>query len=440
MSRFSPFARATLFTLAMSTVVFAAEPPREWIDPDTGHRVVRLSDEPGTASLYFHQDAFTRDGTRTIVITPHGLATINLTTRETKLIVPDAQYRVESSAGIEVGRKTGRVYYLQDHAVWSVDPDTLERHEVVKLPADGTMSDLNADETLIVGATTEPDPHRPQINTWPPPGTKMHAADGRLLTFAEMREVLINQRLEQRVPMTLFTLDLRTGEQRTILRTTDWIGHIQFSPTDPSLILFCHEGNWHQVDRTWAVRADGSGLKLLHYRTMPYEIEGHEFFSFDGAMAYYDLQTPRSGQFWLAGVHLATGDRVRYPLERVQWSVHYNQSHDGKLFSGDGGGPNSVANRTPLPDNKPLDPPGNGMWMYLFTPQDVPAETLKVGDDTIKIGKLSAERLVNLSMHDYTLEPNGVFSPDNKWLIFRSNMSGASHVYAVELRKSAEVK
>ena len=31
--------------------------PTEWIDPDTGHRVIRLSREPGTASLYFHQNA-----------------------------------------------------------------------------------------------------------------------------------------------------------------------------------------------------------------------------------------------------------------------------------------------------------------------------------------------------------------------------------------------
>jgi hypothetical protein len=29
----------------------AKQPPRDWIDPDTGHRVVRLSDEPGSQSL-----------------------------------------------------------------------------------------------------------------------------------------------------------------------------------------------------------------------------------------------------------------------------------------------------------------------------------------------------------------------------------------------------
>jgi oligogalacturonide lyase len=201
-------------------------------------------------------------------------------------------------------------------------------------------------------------------------------------------------------------------------------------------ILFCHEGDWHMVDRTWTILADGSGLKLLHPRTMQYEIEGHEFFSHDGQWAFYDLQTPRSGQFWLAGVNIATGERIRYPLKREEWSVHYNQSHDGKLFSGDGGGPGSVANRTPLPERAPLNPPGNGMWMYLFTPQEVPSETLDVAGEKVRIGKLTSERLVNLSMHDYTLEPNGIFSPDNKWLVFRSNMSGQPHTYAVELKKS----
>src|SRR5438445_647185 len=29
-------------------------PPKTWIDPDTGHRVTRLTDEPGSASFYFN--------------------------------------------------------------------------------------------------------------------------------------------------------------------------------------------------------------------------------------------------------------------------------------------------------------------------------------------------------------------------------------------------
>ena len=55
-----------------------AAPPKTWIDPDTGHRVIRLSREDGTASLYFHQNAYSADGKKLVVTNPHGIATINL--------------------------------------------------------------------------------------------------------------------------------------------------------------------------------------------------------------------------------------------------------------------------------------------------------------------------------------------------------------------------
>ena len=139
---------------------------------------------------------------------------------------------------------------------------------------------------------------------------------------------------------------------------------------------------------------------------MEMEIAGHEFFGPDGRTIWYDLQTPRGKEFWLAGHDLLTGRTTRYAVEREHWSVHYNISHDGKLLAGDGGGPRSVA------------APGNGQWIYLFTPAD---------------GALRARKLVDLSAHDYRLEPNVAFTPDGKWVIFGSNMHGAPHVYAVEL-------
>src|SRR5476649_1773609 len=77
-------------TLALARCLHAAdEPPTDWIDPDTGHRVIRLSREPGTASLYFNQNAYTADGKKIIVTTPGGgIAAIDLQTREVKPLVP----------------------------------------------------------------------------------------------------------------------------------------------------------------------------------------------------------------------------------------------------------------------------------------------------------------------------------------------------------------
>ena len=42
---------------------------------------------------------------------------------------------------------------------------------------------------------------------------------------------------------------------------------------------------------------------------------------------------------------------------------------------------------------------------------------------------------MDLSKHNYSLEPNVTFTPDNRWIIFRSNMHGPTHTYAVEIAK-----
>ena len=414
-------------TIATSLALRAAEePPREWIDADTGHRIVRLSREPDTLSLYFHQDAFTPDGKKMVVLAPGGLVLIDLATRENRLLVPGVKYRAQSSGGLEVGRKTGRIFYVQEGTVFAADSATGAIQRLVALPPGGAMSDINADETLLVGAITDGGPQNSVSVGWPAPGTTMKSPDGRELTFAEKREVMINERLEKRLPMTLFTIDLRTGARKDVLHTTDWLGHIQFSPVDPTLIMFCHEGNWHKVDRIWTIHTDGSTFTKIHSRTMNMEIAGHEFFGQDGAHIWYDLQTPRGEDFWVAGFELSSGRRTWYHLQRNEWSVHFNVSPDGSLFAGDGGDAEMVAH---APDGK---------WIRLFRPQGIPDVAGIAAPDAenlIHPGFFQSERLVNMAKHNYTLEPNVHFTPDMKWIIFRSNMHGTVHVYAVEIAK-----
>ena len=235
---------------------------------------------------------------------------------------------------------------------------------------------------------------------------------------------MMEDRLAERRPLQLITINIQTGAVKMLLRGTDWYNHLQFSPTDPTLLMFCHEGPWHKVDRTWTIRTDGTQLTQIHRRTMLMEIEGHEWFSADGKWIWYDLQTPRSQVFWVAGYNVNTGERIWYNLQRSEWSVHFNVSPDGALFAGDGGGPNSVA------------APGNGQWIYLFRPELVRDRTdgeLPKAKELVQPGVFKAEKLVNLSKHNYNLEPNVTFTPDMKWIVFRSNMFGPTHVFAVEI-------
>jgi len=65
----------------------------------------------------------------------------------------------------------------------------------------------------------------------------------------------------------------------------------------------------------------------------------------------------------------------------------------------------------------------DGRWIYLFRPN---------GD------RFVSEKLVNMKNHNYRLEPNVHFSPDEKWVIFRANFEGIENIYAVELQKDTQ--
>ena len=234
------------------------------------------------------------------------------------------------------------------------------------------------------------------------------------------------QRWAARYPMEIFVIDMATVERRVIHSTNEWIGHTQFSPTDPDRIIFCHEGPWHRVDRMWTMKVDGSDLRKTHTRTMNFEIFGHEWFSPDGKQVLYDLQTPRGQVFWVASVDLETGKRVYRRVEQNDWSVHYNVSPDGRMFAGDGGDGDMVAH---APDGK---------WLVLLRPEPIVDEDPSSDkDDQISVEYLRSERIVDLSNHDYRLEPNLTFTPDGRWIVFVSNMHGKNHVYAVEVARAA---
>jgi oligogalacturonide lyase len=407
------------------------ESPREWIDHDTGHRVVQLSTEPGSESLYFNLNPFTPDGRKMVITTTNGLSLINLQTHEVEKII-DGRTRI-----IMIGRQTGRIYYVATRIengvtnrwVCTLDPRTKAVREILRLARGQEVSTVNADETLLAGTLTERtdwDKDRDSARNRTNRQNDIQRADAERGKKGTMME----ERLAQRYPMELFFYNLATGETKKCNRGTDWLGHLQFSPTDPNLLLFCHEGPWHKVDRIWTIRSDGSDLKLIHQRTMVMEIAGHEFFSADGQTIWYDLQTPRGEDFWVAGYAVSSGARTWYHLQRDEWGVHFNVSPDGTLFSSDGG------------DDKMVAHADNGKWLYLFHPELISDKSAGNIDtkNLIQTGVFRSEKLVNMARHDYALEPNAMFSPDQKWLIFRSNMSGANQVYAVELQKTDGLK
>lgn len=408
----------------------AAPLPSDWIDPDTGHRVIRLSPDTGGTSLYFHQLSYTPEGDKIVISSGGGIGAVDLSTLG---VSPPAFEMIHPTARpIATAWRTREAYFFDrdQGSLNAVHLDTKAIRPVVQLPpqARGAWA-LNCDESLLVGIA--PDPDGKTIPRTPPP-------DGMGGSLEE--------NWARGTPKMIYTVDVRTGEFKVLHRENDWTNHLQCSPTDPQQILFCHEGPWHFNDRTWTIRADGGPARLLHERTMNMEIQGHEFFSQDGKTVWYDLQTPRSTVFWLAGVNLETGRRTWYNLKREEWSVHYNISRDGQLFAGDGGYPGSVAARAP--DGETIDPPAHGPWIYLFRPTMVRGNSFRDKRDLIDVGYFKSERLVNMGAHNYSkvtgVEPNLTFTPDGKWIIFSGNFHSptddrgrkVTHVYAVEIARS----
>jgi oligogalacturonide lyase len=287
-----------------------------------------------------------------------------------------------------VAPKLREAFFQIDNEVFAVNVDNRSERHIATLPEDlrGGVSTINADATLLAGTYSK---GRREI---------FQQTGGRKASY-------FDRIFEAKLPSRLFVVDVASGKATQILEEVAWINHLQFSPTDPNLLMFCHEGPWHKVDRIWLIDVTTRKSRPIHERTVEREIAGHEFWAPDGKTIWFDLQIPRGETFYLAGYEIAAGTETRYSLARNEWSVHYNITGDQKLFCGDGGGPDSVAKSE------------DGQWLYLFKPD---------GD------KLNATRVASLKNHDYDLEPNTHFSPDSRRIIFRSNMHGTPQIYAAE--------
>ena len=395
-------------------------PPKTWVDKDTGHRITRLTDEPGSASFYFNINGYTPDGNEMVYTIPEGINVLNLKTHTTRNIVKG---KVRT---MEVGHKTPSIFYikLDENAIYKTNIDTGETKMLAKVPSRGRVITVNADETLAAGTYDEIDKPNEQFGANGDKRVQPSSNQTSPLEQAANKGEMMERRLAARIPLVLFTVDLTgNGKITPLLHSTDWVNHLLFSPTDPTLLMYCHEGPWQKVDRIWTIRTNGSQNQLMHQRTMPGEIAGHEFWGKDGETLWYDLQTPKGEDFWLASYNLKTKARLWYHMQRNEWSIHFNVNKGAILFTGDGGDPRQVAKAE------------DGEWIYLFRPEIMTTNGI-TNPSWPQPGVFHSERLVNMSKHNYTLEPNVSFTPDGKMVIFRSNMFGPTYVFGVDVDKT----
>lgn len=76
-------------------------------------------------------------------------------------------------------------------------------------------------------------------------------------------------------PNGIAAMNIHTGETKYVVSVPFQIGHIQTNPWVPGEIVFCWETGGKSPQRTWTVRADGTGLRPL-YPESEYEWVTHE--------------------------------------------------------------------------------------------------------------------------------------------------------------------
>ena len=381
--------------------------PDEWIDADTKHKIVKLTRRQGSnMSFYFHNNPFVESkmvfygsGRQNSAAIPKQetynnngknkqLYTVDLSS----LQVEQLTHQPNPMKGEIVSAKRREVFYQVADTIFATSLVTKKERRVFVFPTNfrGDITSVNADGTLLGG-------------------TKSEEAEKEIFKDNPEKKDYFNKIYEAKLKRTLFTIDIDKQQLEPIFSDTAWLNHVQFSSTDPTLLLFCHEGPWHKVDRIWTINVKTKQVSKVHARTMDMEIAGHEWFANDGKTIWFDLQQPRGATFFVAGYDIASGMEKKYELQRNEWSVHYTSGKDDKVFAGDGGDTNAVAKAK------------DGKWIYLFTPAG---------------NRFVSEKLVNMIDHKYKLEPNVHFSPDQKWIIFRANFEGDENVYAVEIKKS----
>jgi len=368
--------------------------PDEFTDPETHLRILHLTRFPTNYGgvEYFTYDTFSADSRLALIDAQYKdkwryLYTFDFGSMTVKPLVTDRLTQNQV-----VAPKSGNVYYEADGAAWVVPLAGGTPRKICDIPErwyPGVGLTVNSNETLLLGGSTDTD------RSTVPPGTDFRNG-----------------------PNVLFTINIKTGELKIVHRENHWFGHVQFSPTDPDLCMFCHEGSWVSVDRIWLIHPSKSTVDaqgdvtsdawLAFKRSDPHEIAGHEFWSPDGRSLWFQhgyRGGTKTGSF-LARVDIATGKLTDFTIPDGFSGIHQTFSPDGAFLVSDGSGKEKT---------------GPDKYISRLT---LPTDGSRV---------LTGQHLATLQANDYAVEPNPHVSPDDHWVTFTATLHGTPQAYAIEL-------
>ena len=361
-------------------------------DPDTGAEVTRLTPPEVTCHRnYFYQKCFFNDGSHLLFAGEFdghwNYYLLDVANAEAVQLTEGAG---DNTFGGFLSDDDQSLWYVKDtRQLRRLDLSTLEEYVVYEVDdewvAYGTWV-ANSDCTKLVGIEIKKSDWQP-LTDW----SKFRAY---YFTNPECR---------------LINIDLKTGEQRTILQEKRWLGHPIYRPFDDKTVAFCHEGPRDAIDaRMWLVNEDGSNVRCVRQHQKG-ESFTHEFWVPDGSALYYVAHQENDPHRYLYRADPATLENRQ--LMAIPPCSHLMSNHDGSLVVGDGA-PHSTGD---IQLNDPF------IWVF-----DIAADKQTAvcrHDSTWKV--IEGERQAT--------HPHPSFSPDNRWVLFTSDKEGMPALYLAEV-------
>lgn len=386
----------------------SGQPDLAWRDPTSGARVMRVMGGFERSGLpYFHQNVFTAKGDLMLFTgkrgNEEGYFVLDLKTGTVRHLSQ------QTGANLVVLPRRRAAIFRRGDDVFSLSLDTGEQRKIVTVPkdmlADSAGFGFTADENKLLFAYCD------------------ELAATRLRVTATPQKDIHVRRLDyiieyEKMPKhnALYSIDIDSGKLTPLFKdeNSNWLGHVQGSPTDSNKLIYIHEGfvSVHIMNRLRVL--DLPSGKITMPRTGPaLEAENvtHEFWDKDGKTVWYDISTAGA----LAHLDLTTGVETRYVYRtpesaRGNRSIHYAIGPGAKWAVGDG-------------------MQGDNPWLYLY----------RLDQRDPKTQAVPVERLCDFSGHynnpDVAYrEPNLHMTPDSRWALFTAHLKGnVDNVYAVEI-------
>ncbi len=367
---------------------------KEYKDPKTGGRVRRLTGD-GSSNIhpYFTSCAFVGpDADNTVFISNRTGAyqwhLLNIPT--VRLVQLTAGQKL--SPNLACLARSGRLFYFDDQVLRSVHTDTLENRELYRVPAG----------------------FKPALPTC--------TADGRYVAFAYSQETALStetgriystmhERYYQHPHSVIMRIDTETGEALAAWGDATWISHVLIHPTEPNLILFCHEGGSTCVQqRMWIVDLRHQQVREAAplYPQRPGESCVHEYFTQQGDVGFqYTLDRAGHREEYNAFIR-PDGTWIRQYRFPGPRPGHMQSNSDNSLVVGDGA------------YLSPKDKDGN-QYIGLMTHVN--------GDVQIRRLAWHGSSWLTQASHGH---PS--FSPDDRWVIYNSDAGKCDNVYMADVQ------